>query len=82
MSVSSHRFGKPDSVSMPAKQVVYIGDGSYLIGVPACDMTLPEWEALPETTRTAAIQQQLYQVGTVRRALAWNEKRGAEPKEQ
>lgn len=56
------------------KPVMYIGDGAYLIGVPACDMTLEEWERLPQAVRTLGVQLHLYQVGTVKRAVGWNDK--------
>lgn len=41
--------------------IEYIGDGNYLYGVPARDMELSEWEALPEKDRELALSLGLYQ---------------------
>ena len=70
--------------TMIAKQVIYIGDGQFLPGMPACDMTMAEWEALPEDRRELALRLELYQVGSVKRAIGWNEKsraKSSDPKE-
>ena len=55
------------------KQVIYIGNGNYLSGVPACDMTLAEWEALDESVRARALKLKLYQVESVKRAVGWDD---------
>ena len=45
-------------------EVLYIGFGAFLDGVPARDMTADEWAALPETARGQAVALDLYQVVT------------------
>lgn len=42
-------------------KMLYIGQGDYLLGTPARDLTADEWDALPETTRQAALALDLYQ---------------------
>ncbi len=45
------------------KQVVrYVGDGKFLHGVPARDMSMDEWNALDENLRVLALKLGLYQL--------------------
>lgn len=41
----------------------YVGNGSYLPGLPACDMTREEWDIQPEDLRELALELGLYEVG-------------------
>jgi hypothetical protein len=44
----------------PTNLVRYCGQGSYMIGLPARDMTLEEWQSYPEALRSAALEIGLY----------------------
>ena len=44
------------------QEVLYIGFGRFLDGVPARDLTADEWAALPEAARALAVALDLYQV--------------------
>lgn len=44
--------------------IKYIGNGDYVMGIPARNMTVEEWEALPETTRQALMAQKLYELSS------------------
>ena len=44
----------------------YIGNGAYLVGVPARDLTVDEWAALDDETRATALALKLYEKGTKR----------------
>ena len=43
-------------------EVLYIGFGRFLDGVPARDLTAGEWAALPDEARALAVALDLYQV--------------------
>lgn len=43
-------------------EVLYIGFGGFLPGVPARDLTAEEWLGLPDETRELALALDLYQV--------------------
>lgn len=42
--------------------IKYIGNGDYVMGIPARNLTTEEWETLPETTRQALLEQKLYEL--------------------
>lgn len=42
--------------------VIYTGNGDYMIGLPARDMSVEEWEAYPEELTNSAIEQGLYKI--------------------
>lgn len=45
--------------SSPAT-VRYCGQGAYLLGLPARDMSLEEWQSYPESQRKLALELGLY----------------------
>lgn len=47
---------------MTDKEIIYIGKGGYLIGVPGRDMTVEEWDALDDELRDQALALGLYEV--------------------
>ena len=42
--------------------VIYTGEGDYMIGLPARNLTNKEWEAIPEELRESALEQGLYKL--------------------
>ena len=42
--------------------IKYIGNGDYVMGIPARNLTTEEWEAMPETTRQTLLAQKLYEL--------------------
>ena len=45
------------------KQIMrYTGDGDYILGVPARDLSVDEFEALPEGIREQCVDNGLYEV--------------------
>ena len=42
--------------------VVYVSEGSYLAGIPAKDMSMKEWGAIPKDKREHALKLGLYEV--------------------
>lgn len=56
---SNETTAQPDTQS-DGVVVRYTGEGSYITGVPARDLTLEEWEAFPAPLRSAMVAQGLY----------------------
>ena len=48
--------------------VKYIGDGAFIEGVPARDMTPEEWQALEAEKRETALKLRLYRIVKIGRA--------------
>lgn len=44
--------------------IKYIGNGDYVMGIPARNLTVEEWESLPEETRQALMAQKLYELSS------------------
>lgn len=42
--------------------VKYTGNGDYLVGIPARDMSLEEWQALSEEQRALGLKLNLYKL--------------------
>lgn len=40
----------------------YVGDGNYILGVPARDLTAGEWDALPEERRRVCLAAGVFEV--------------------
>ena len=53
--------GAPEA-TVESAAAVYIGDGSYVPGVPARSLTAEEWSALPAFTQRSLIAQGLYRL--------------------
>jgi len=47
----------------PLGDVVYVGNGKFIIGLPAADMTVEKWESYPLELRNIAIANGLYILG-------------------
>lgn len=48
------------------KKYIYIGGGSYIIGLPARDIEDEEWETYPEDITKAALKEGLYKVTDIK----------------
>lgn len=44
--------------------IKYIGNGDYVMGIPARNLTVEEWESLTEETRQALMAQKLYELSS------------------
>ena len=44
-----------------SKKIKYTGNGDYLPGIPARDMTMKEWRAYPKEKRDTAVNLGLYE---------------------
>ncbi len=44
------------------RKINYIGNGAYLIGIPARDMSISDWDGLPTATRNSLIDQGIFEV--------------------
>lgn len=42
----------------------YVGNGAYLPGLGACDLTVEEWNEAPDETRNQALELGLYELST------------------
>lgn len=45
-----------------SKKVFYVGNGSYLVGLPAINMSMKEWNQYPKKLRDKGLGLDLYKV--------------------
>lgn len=44
------------------RRAIYMGAGAFVMGIPARDITVEEWDAMPPETQTAIAQCGLYTI--------------------
>ena len=53
---------KPERTEGGSQRAIYMGGGAFVMGIPARDITVEEWDAMPPETQTAIAQCGLYTI--------------------